>query len=94
MSFTNATPIVLASRAKKPTLGTNPLSLAAPALNGDCFVLDMATTVKALGKLEMADCRKEAIPEGWAVDREGHPLTQYQDFHALLPLGGTETSGN
>ena len=33
------------------TLGTNPISLAAPANNGDSFVLDMATTAVALGKV-------------------------------------------
>jgi len=32
-------------------LGTNPITLAAPGLNGDQFVLDMATTAVALGKV-------------------------------------------
>ena len=32
-------------------LGTNPLSLAAPGNDGDSFVLDMATTVGAYGKV-------------------------------------------
>lgn len=32
-------------------LGTNPISVAAPAEDGDSFVLDMATTVVALGKV-------------------------------------------
>lgn len=39
------------TRAKKPTLGTNPLTLAAPAAHGDSFVLDMATTAVAIGKV-------------------------------------------
>ena len=33
------------------TLGTNPLSVAAPGKNGDSFVLDMATSCVALGKV-------------------------------------------
>jgi LDH2 family malate/lactate/ureidoglycolate dehydrogenase len=33
-------------------LGTNPISLGAPANNGDNFVLDMATTATALGKVK------------------------------------------
>lgn len=33
-------------------LGTNPLTLAAPAKDGDSFVLDMATTAVALGKVQ------------------------------------------
>lgn len=32
-------------------VGTNPISLGAPANNGDNFVLDMATTATALGKV-------------------------------------------
>lgn len=33
------------------TLGTNPISVAAPAKHGDSFVLDMATSAVALGKV-------------------------------------------
>lgn len=36
------------TRSMEAGLGTNPLSFAAPADNGDSFVLDMATT--AVGK--------------------------------------------
>lgn len=34
-------------------LGTNPVSLAAPAKDGDSFVLDMATTAVAVGKVNL-----------------------------------------
>ena len=33
------------------TVGTNPLSVAAPGKEGDSFVLDMATSAVALGKV-------------------------------------------
>lgn len=39
----------------QPILGTNPISLAAPGLNGDNFVLDMATSTAALGKVYIFD---------------------------------------
>ena len=32
-------------------LGTNPISVAAPGPDGDSFVLDMATSTVALGKV-------------------------------------------
>ena len=92
MSFTNATPIVVPTRSKKPCIGTNPLSLAAPGLEGDSFVLDMAATTVAKGKLEVADCNNKPIPEGWAIDKNGRPLKNFKDFYALLPLGGDEKS--
>ena len=33
------------------TVGTNPISVAAPGKDGDSFVLDMATSSVALGKV-------------------------------------------
>jgi len=51
LSFTNTSPFLQPTRAKGSALGTNPITLAAPGLNGDQFVLDMATTAVALGKV-------------------------------------------
>jgi len=36
------------------SLGTNPISFAAPASEGDSFVLDMATSTAALGKVSVS----------------------------------------
>lgn len=92
MSFTNASPLVATTRGKQPFFGTNPLSLSAPANNGDSFVLDMATSVVALGKVEIADRKGEDIPNNWAIDKEGKQITKPKDLGALLPLGGPESS--
>lgn len=51
ISMTNTSPVMCPTRAKVAALGTNPISLAAPAKNGDSFVLDMATTAVAIGKI-------------------------------------------
>ncbi|CAN8003719.1 unnamed protein product [Ixodes hexagonus] len=97
MSFTNASPLVAPTGGKKKFLGTNPISVAAPGKNGDEFVLDMATSAVALGKVELQHRKGEQIPEGWAINSEGKVVTNPQevlDGGALLPLGGTaETSG-
>lgn len=79
-------------------LGTNPLSLAAPGKDGDSFVLDMATTTVAVGKIEVLNRKNEPIPEGWAQDSEGRVTTDasvaLQAGSGLMPLGGVEeTSG-
>ena len=50
----NLTVILTAAKcllSNQVTLGTNPLSVAAPGKNGDSFVLDMATSCVALGKV-------------------------------------------
>ncbi|WAR14256.1 MDH-like protein [Mya arenaria] len=42
MSFTNTSLGMVPTRAKENVLGTNPICCAAPAKDGDGFVLDMA----------------------------------------------------
>ncbi|GFG29274.1 hypothetical protein Cfor_07951 [Coptotermes formosanus] len=97
MSFTNTSPLMGPTRATKAALGTNPLSLAAPGKSGDSFVLDMATTAVAVGKIEVQRRKGEPITEGWAQDAQGQSTTDADlafKTKCLMPLGGPEiTSG-
>ncbi|KAJ8417015.1 hypothetical protein AAFF_G00282420 [Aldrovandia affinis] len=96
MSFTNTSPLVVPSRAKECTLGTNPISVAAPASNGDSFVLDMATSAVALGKVELHQRHGDNIPEGWGCDSQGQLTTdpgKVLNGGGLVPLGGSEETG-
>ncbi|XP_055505078.1 uncharacterized oxidoreductase YjmC-like [Leucoraja erinacea] len=97
MSCTNTSPLVVPTRGKECTLGTNPISVAAPALDGDSFVLDMATSAVALGKIEFQHRRGEEVPVGWGCDPDGKDTTDPAKILSgggLLPLGGNEaTSG-
>ena len=78
---------------REPRLGTNPISFAIPSdLDGPLF-LDMATSAVAAGKISLAVARKEEIPTGWVVDKDGRQTTdpnQWRAGGALLPLGGAE----
>ena len=78
--------------------GINVISFAAPGDQEAPFVLDMATTVVAGGKLELALRAGHNIPAGWAVERSGSPITEpkryYTDRGALLPLGGIPSLGS
>ncbi|XP_002735911.3 putative oxidoreductase YjmC [Saccoglossus kowalevskii] len=97
MSFTNTSPLVVPTRARKCVLGTNPITCAAPAKDGDSFVLDMATSAVALGKIEIQNRKELPVPHGWGVDSKGKVATDPKailDEGGQLPLGGTEeTSG-
>lgn len=96
MAFTNTSPLMVPTRGQRPALGTNPISVAAPANENDSFVLDMATTTVALGKVEINKRKDMDIPEGWGVDGEGKVTTNPKDVLAdggLLPLGGVEETG-
>lgn len=97
LSMTNTSPLMSPTRSKTAALGTNPLSLAAPAKDGDSFVLDMATTAVAVGKIEMKRRTGQPLPHGWAQGPDGQVTEDAAlafETACLLPLGGTEiTSG-
>ncbi|XP_078034874.1 putative oxidoreductase YjmC [Augochlora pura] len=96
-SCTNTSPLMAPTRSIGKGLGTNPLSLGMSASDGDEFLLDMATTAVALGKMELAVTKKEPIPLGWALGSDGKVTTDAVDAcktGTLMPLGGEEhTSG-
>jgi L-2-hydroxycarboxylate dehydrogenase (NAD+) len=78
-------------------LGINPMSVAAPGGDEPPFILDIATSVVAGGKLELAKMRGQQVPTGWIVDAEGRPTNDPDDFWkggALLPLGGAPETGS
>ncbi|ASJ76110.1 Ldh family oxidoreductase [Granulosicoccus antarcticus] len=76
-------------------LGTNPVAISAPNGSDDPFVLDMASTVAAMGKIKTLAQRGEAMPEGWMVGRDGEPLTDpnRKSEGFLLPIGGPKGFG-
>lgn len=76
-------------------LSTNPIAVAVPALEEPPFVLDMATSVAAYGKVKGAAQRGEPLPEGWMIDRQGRPLTDPRRSAegSLVPIGGPKGYG-
>jgi L-2-hydroxycarboxylate dehydrogenase (NAD+) len=89
-STTAAVPTVTPFGGRSKALGTNPLCIAVPGGQRGNIILDMATSVVARGKIQLAALEGKSIPLGWAVDAEGQPTT---DPVAAakgwgLPLGG------
>lgn len=96
ISMTNTTSIVAPLWGKDRMLGTNPIAIAFPAFEEPPVVIDMATSTVAYGKVEIARRKRESIPEGWAIDEDGHDTTNPDDMvegGALLPLGWTRELG-
>jgi LDH2 family malate/lactate/ureidoglycolate dehydrogenase len=60
---------------KQAKLGTDPWSFAAPTSGGRPFLLDMATTTVAAGRIRNRANEGLACPPGWVLDREGDPST-------------------
>ncbi len=72
-------------------LSTNPIAFGIPLESGVPFILDFATTAVAEGKLRVAHSKGANVPDGWIVDKDGHPTNDPADFYAggmLLPFGG------
>lgn len=75
----------------------NVLSVAVPSEKEAPFVLDMATTVVAHGKIEIAAREGKSLPVGWSVDKQGNPITDPKKHFgegALLPMGGSPETGS
>jgi len=94
ITMCNASPLVAPWQGKETRFGTNPICMAIPG--PDTWLLDMATTTVALGKIINAmNHGRPEIPPGWAMDKEGVPTTNTETaLHGLLmPLGGYKGSG-
>lgn len=81
----------------KTAIGANPIAVGIPA--GQCppFVLDIATSVVAGGKVVWHSQQNKPIPQGWIIDEHGKHTTDPTKLFshgirkiagALLPMGG------
>lgn len=91
--MSNACPAVAPWQGKTPILGTNPLCVAVPGTGGKSrWLLDMATTTVALGKLTHAGhLNQTKIPASWGfLDANGQPTTDTAAAQrgAPTPTGG------
>jgi ureidoglycolate dehydrogenase (NAD+) len=85
-------PLMAYHGARVRSVSTSPLALGVPT-GREPLVLDMATSVAALGRLVQARAAGEAVPEGWAITEDGTPTTDPKAAAIPLPLGGPKGSG-
>ena len=94
--MTNASPSLPPWGSKRPIFGTSPIAIGFPNPSGENhFLLDMAPSVAARGKIRKAMRAGERIPEGWALDSEGRHTTDPMEAvkGVVLPIGGPKGSG-
>ncbi|KAE8147588.1 Malate/L-lactate dehydrogenase [Aspergillus avenaceus] len=92
--FTNSSPALPVWGGREKLMGVSPIACGAPAGQECPFILDMAPSVAARGKIYKAARRGEKIPGDWALDGEGAPT---EDPHralegVMLPMGGPKGS--
>ena len=93
ISFCQSDPMAVPYGGTEPYYGTNPISFAAPTADERLVVFDMATTVQAWGKILDKRSRGESIPDTWAVDEKGRPVTDPKKVNALVPIAGAKGYG-
>ncbi|CAJ2500610.1 Uu.00g034630.m01.CDS01 [Anthostomella pinea] len=93
--FTNSSPALPVFGGKSQLLGVSPIACGAPGGEEKAFILDMAPSVAARGKIYKAKRRGEKIPLDWALDREGRPTDDPSKAleGVMQPMGGPKGSG-
>lgn len=88
--MSNTPPIMAVTGSRARSIGNSPLSFGAPRTDAPPFVLDIAMSRVAGGKIRMAIQNGEQVPLGWILDPDGNPTTVPEDFlvrrGALLPM--------
>jgi len=87
-SFARVAPFAGADRR----FGTNPVCIGIPLAGEPPFVLDMATSAVAQGKLRVAHNKRAKIPLGWLIDERGNP-TDDPKWGVVSPLGAMSCFG-
>ncbi len=93
---TNTPPYVAPTFGIESLLGTNPLTFGIPTDEKFPFIIDCATTVTALGKIQLYEKLNKDLPDGWVMDNHGNMIKDAKKAHhdlmsreaSLLPLGG------
>jgi ureidoglycolate dehydrogenase (NAD+) len=98
IAYTNCTAAlaeVVPFMGKHPTLGTNPHSWAFPTTDaiGYPIVIDWATSVIAMGRVQQFVREKKDLPPGAAVDKDGNPTTNAEEVAALTTFGAHKGYG-
>ncbi|NLU08805.1 Ldh family oxidoreductase [uncultured Clostridium sp.] len=98
ISMTNSPAVTVPTFGKEAMLGTNPIAISIPA-EPYPFLMDMATSVVTRGKIEVYNKKKEPLPLGLALNKDGEDTTDPYDIiynvpkklgGGLLPLGGSK----
>lgn len=78
---------------KRAMFGTNPICFAAPARDGDLYLLDMATSQISYSQVKHFRRNGLALPVGWALDSDGQPVSDPEKAESLATLGGYKGQG-
>jgi delta1-piperideine-2-carboxylate reductase len=89
-AFTAAMSYVAPAGGSQPLYGTNPMAFGWPRAGHPPLVFDQASSASARGEIQLHLRDGRPIPQGWAIDAEGHSTTDPAAAlaGAQLPFGG------
>jgi (2R)-3-sulfolactate dehydrogenase (NADP+) len=92
LAFGNSPAAMPAWGGKRGIFGTNPIAAAFPRQHQTALMIDLSLSEVARGKLMIAAKKGEAIPLGWALDKEGRPTTDPKAGMegTMMPAGGVK----
>ncbi|KAF7718198.1 Malate/L-lactate dehydrogenase [Penicillium ucsense] len=93
--FTNSSPALPVWGGKEKLMGVSPIACGAPGgESAKPFILDMAPSIAARGKIYKALRRGERIPMDWALDKDGNRTDDPESAlgGVMLPMGGPKGS--
>jgi (2R)-3-sulfolactate dehydrogenase (NADP+) len=95
LGFVNAPASIAPWGGATPVFGTNPLACAVPREGGAPLVIDQSSSVVAKSEIVVHKQNDESIPEGWALDADGHPTTDPEAAlkGSMVPMGGYKGAG-
>ncbi len=91
-AFGNSPSAMPMTGGKRALFGTNPIAAVFPRRDAPPITIDLSLSEVARGKIMVAAQKGEAIPAGWALDKNGQPTTDAKAAleGMMLPMGGTK----
>ena len=86
-------PGVAPPRSRSRGVSTAPIAIAVPGKKRSSLSLDMATSVVARGKVEVAVDRGEPVPLEWGLNEEGRPTTESREVVMMQSAGNYKGYG-
>ncbi|OGA67522.1 MAG: malate/lactate/ureidoglycolate dehydrogenase [Betaproteobacteria bacterium RIFCSPLOWO2_12_FULL_67_28] len=94
LQFTNviSRSIVAPYAGADARFGTNPVTIGIPVPGEPPFILDMATSAVAQGKIRVAHNKREQVSSEWLIDDQGNPTSDPR-YGVIEPFGALRTFG-
>ena len=90
LAFSTAPAAIAPWGGTRPIFGTNPVAAVFPRRAAPAIIVDLSLTQVTRGQIMLLQREGRPIPEGWGMDKDGHPTG---DANAILNGGSLHAVG-